>query len=251
VSKSVDNTVRVWVVAGDVNSESDMGYTRTFTRKPRTLTEEDIATEELAVRKNEFLWQRIARLPRLSEYLQYKIDSVPNDDPFAQLLSELLTSTVQKHREVHQQLQSRKFTEPPRLYCDPPEFEVIRVRSIVNPVLQRLYLAKLEELEGKWRSGCTVIEPLAHLKLPQATGDIDLNEHLLFYGAPAGAVETICKSGFKPQQYQATGNGKLCSNAFPFFLRKFVERRWHDRSTFFSSFAKYATNAHCRTCGAR
>merc|ERR1712037_297660 len=61
-------------------------------------------------------------------------------------------------------------------------------------------MGKLENLEGKRRSGCTPIEALRHLKLPVAWQDADLNEHLMFHGALPSALERICKGGFNPQR---------------------------------------------------
>jgi len=143
-------------------------------------------------------WLHAAHLPRLSHYLEYRIEQLPAEAPFAELLSQLLVGTATSHRESYSS----------RTYCEPPKVEVLGVRDVVNPRLQRQYLAKLENLEGKRRSGCTPIPALKHLKLPVGRLDSDLNEHLLFHGAPWSVLEQICKGGFNPQRGGET-TGKL------------------------------------------
>ena len=69
-----------------------------------------------------------AQLPRLSHYLEYRIEDVMVDNPFAQLLSHLLLSTVASHRASFRS----------SIYCDSPwEFEWHVERTFVHcPVPQ-------------------------------------------------------------------------------------------------------------------
>jgi len=82
-------------------------------------------------------WLHAAQLPRLSLYTEYSVQALAPDSPLAELCIHLVKSTACKHREA---LGSTTF-------CPPPQFEVINVRSVVNPRLQHKYLAKLDDLE--------------------------------------------------------------------------------------------------------
>ncbi|CAK0852448.1 unnamed protein product [Prorocentrum cordatum] len=112
-------------------------------------------------------------------------------------MSHIVVSTVARHRAAYRSA----------VYCDPPQLDVIQVRSVVNPRLQKLYLAKLENIEDKRRQGtCTPIAALSHLKVPVNMHDFDVNEHFLFHGAVPSTLEQICKGGFNPQRGgEATG----------------------------------------------
>ncbi|CAE8710501.1 unnamed protein product [Polarella glacialis] len=118
----------------------------------------------------------------------YSVEDIPSVSPQFQLLSQLVVSTTAKHRR---QLRSNEF-------CEEAQLEVLGVRAVCNPRLQKLYIAKLEHLEGKRRQGCSPILPFQHLKLPMGMGEADLNEHLCFHGAPTAVVDKICKAGFSP-----------------------------------------------------
>ncbi|CAE8581314.1 unnamed protein product [Polarella glacialis] len=152
--------------------------------------------EKLIAAHNAKAWLMIANLPRLSYYLEYCVEDIPSEAPQAQLLSQFVASTTAQHRR---QLRSSEF-------CKEAQLEVLGVRAVCNPRLQKLYMAKLEHLEGKRRQGCSPILPFQHLKLPLGTGEADLNEHLFFHGAPIAVVDKICKAGFNPcRAGEATG----------------------------------------------
>ena len=136
-------------------------------------------------------WLHASQLPRLSHYSEYHVQPVAQEEPFALLLSGLVTKTVEKHRKSYHSKE----------YCPPPILVIVAVRSVVNPRLQAKYVAKLQDLEGKRKAeGCSEIGCLAHLKLPVGMHDMDSNEHILFHGAPPAKIERICKGGFDPQR---------------------------------------------------
>jgi len=136
-------------------------------------------------------WFQLAKLPRSLLFAEYEVKELHSTLPAAQLLKELVQTTATKHRT------SYGSTE----YKDAPSLEVLSVRSVINPRLQAKYLAKLDDLEGKRRSrGCRPVHALSHLKLPLGMHDLDLNEHILFHGAPTEVLEKICKGGFEPQR---------------------------------------------------
>ncbi|CAK0905382.1 unnamed protein product [Prorocentrum cordatum] len=119
-------------------------------------------------------------------------------------MSHIVVSTVARHRADYLSA----------VYCDPPQLDVIQVRSVVNPRLQKSYLAKLENIEGKRRrqGTCSPIAALSHLKVPVNMHDFDLNEHFLFHGAVRSTLEQICKGGFNPQR-GGEATGKLFGTA--------------------------------------
>ncbi|CAK0884584.1 unnamed protein product [Prorocentrum cordatum] len=115
----------------------------------------------------------------------------------------MVVSTVARHRESYRS----------SVYGDPPQLDIIRVRSVANTRLQKQYVAKLENLEGKRRHGmCSPIAALSHLKVPVSRYDYDLNEHFLFHGAVPSTLEKICKGGFNPQR-GGEATGKLFGTA--------------------------------------
>ncbi|CAK0832138.1 unnamed protein product [Prorocentrum cordatum] len=152
---------------------------------------------------NKYHILQAAQLPRLSPYLEYGVDIVSLDNPFGKFMAQLVISTAVGHRESYRSA----------LYCDPPQLDIVGVRSVVNPRLQHLYQAKLGLLEGKRRPGpCSPIAALSHLKVPVNMHDFDLNEHFMFHGAAPSTLEKICKGGFNPQR-GGEATGKLFGTA--------------------------------------
>jgi len=140
---------------------------------------------------NQVGWLQASCLPRNSCCTEYAVENLPMDSPMAQTMSELVRGSVVRHR--------RKLKSPD--LCDPPCLEVVAVRSVVNPRLQVKYLAQLSDLDGKRKLyGCSGVPELEHLKVQPTPMDLDLNEHLLFHGAPSTTIEKICRAGFKPQR---------------------------------------------------
>lgn len=144
-----------------------------------------------------YAWLLAGQLPPPSHYTEYSVDPLPLDGPLGELYAHLMVSTAARHREAQKS----------QTFCPAPVFEVLGVRSVVNPRLVQKYLAKLDDLEGKHCSGCTTIPVLSHLRHSNGCTDSRLNEHLLFHGAPPSAIDKICKGGFNPQRGgESSGN---------------------------------------------
>ena len=106
-------------------------------------------------------------------------------------LQDMFLKSMVKHRA------SRKSD----VWCEPPDVEITAIEEVVNSNMQSLYeAARTGEVRERNPQGCSEIQDISAWKCSTGkSGQVDLNEYLLFHGCPKGQIESIARSGFDPQ----------------------------------------------------
>ena len=126
-------------------------------------------------------------LPHFSRYNTLRIEELPTSDPRHKIICDQLHRTVTRHRGPAR-------GDPHR---EPPKFVVKRVNNILNPRLQEKYLVEVQDLVGLCESHCSPC-PLDAISVQTFSGK-DMNEYLLFHGAPADKIERMQNQGLDPR----------------------------------------------------
>ena len=79
--------------------------------------------------------------------------------------------------------------------------EITAIEEVVNSNMQSLYeAARTGEVRERNPQGCAEIQGISAWKCSTGkSGQVDLNEYLLFHGCPEGQIESTARSGFDPQ----------------------------------------------------
>ena len=148
----------------------------------------------------------LSKLPLHSRYQTARTVQLDDDDSTrAYLVGEFLKSRT-RHRGPRQ-------GDPHRAT---PLFEVQRVEQLVNPRLQDKYLAELQDIAGLCERrvrALPAIDPARHACMPVETHPgLNLNERLLFHGAPSHLVDRLRLQGLDPRR-AGSNFGKLYGSA--------------------------------------
>ena len=140
----------------------------------------------------------VGALPQLSRYARTtSVELAPNDPVCSRITSDF-TSNVQQHKRgppgasrVEERLRAA------------PRLEVIRVERLSCPRVQDLYIPQLDHVAGAAGVGTGGRPSVAQLPecvlRAQTLADLNLNEALLYHGAPSDIIESVCTGGFMPQ----------------------------------------------------
>lgn len=137
-------------------------------------------------------------LPHFSRYCRTSNTELPPDGTVAAYLRTKFLESVAQHRPSQ--------GAP---HCNAPLFDVLRIESIHVPRLQDKYLAEVQDEAGLCERSVTRVEPSSGFSLRVNTfPGMDMNEFLLFHGAPSSLFDRLMKQGLDPR-YAGTHFGKL------------------------------------------
>mmetsp|Transcript_59993 Transcript_59993/g.164432 ORF Transcript_59993/g.164432 Transcript_59993/m.164432 type:complete len:230 (-) Transcript_59993:956-1645(-) len=138
----------------------------------------------------------LSRLPHYAQYSQARQVKLEHDDPVSAHLEERFVNEVTRHVGPKQ-------GDPHR---EAPKLEVVRIEQIFSRRLQDKYLAAVQDEIGLCNQKVTVLNVDA-IKVQSFHG-IDVNEFLLFHGAPSGLIPRLVLQGLDPRNAGANA-GKL------------------------------------------
>ena len=165
----------------------------------RTLDEMEVHAETAAVRS------AISNLPHYTRYSRTFAAELAPDDP------------VHVHLVANFQRTSVQHRGPPgpekSVIRAAPMFDVVRVEQLHNPRAQEAYLAELQDLWGLCKHGVTPLRErdptVEQMKLLEVqTGELNLNEFMLYHGAPSELYERLFYQGLDPR-YAGCNAGKM------------------------------------------
>ena len=88
-----------------------------------------------------------------------------------------------------------------------PQIGITRIERIRVPRLQEKYLVELQDIAGLTEQKTTALTSVAAPRVQSVDG-LDLNEYLMYHGAPADLVDRLEKQGLDPR-YAGEHFGKL------------------------------------------
>ena len=115
-------------------------------------------------------------------------ETLPVDDPLHALIEHRFTTSVLSYRGPR----------PGDPHREPPHLVVTRIEKILNPRLQELYLAEVQDVAGLCQQRVAPIQSLEHCRVTSYTG-LDMNEFLLFHGAKSDIIERLSLQGLDPR----------------------------------------------------
>ena len=139
----------------------------------------------------------LSRLPHYAQYSQAQQQKLDADDPIYAHLKEWFEQRVVMHRGPKQ-------GDPHR---EAPKLRVRRIEQIFSRRLQDKYLAAVQDEVGLCNQRATPLQVDGGIKVQSFHG-IDVNEVLLFHGAPTGLVPRLVLQGLDPRN-AGTHFGKL------------------------------------------
>jgi len=151
------------------------------------------AADDLLERTVEAL---LSKLPHYSQYSQFRMQPLERDDPIFAHLEARFVKQVTRHRGPNQ-------GDPHR---EPPHFEVTRIEQIFSKRLQDKYLAELCDVMGLCEKKATRLEVDA--VRVNSFDNLEMNEFLLYHGAPTGLIQRLAAQGLDPRNAGANF-GKL------------------------------------------
>lgn len=143
---------------------------------------------------------KLAALPHYSRYCQTRRVCLHPDDPVHEYLAKSFVESVTRHRGPGQR-------DPHR---EAPLFDVCRIEKIYCPRLQEAYLAELNNTAGLCERNVTRLS-LPNAVPVQSFEGLELNEYLLYHGAPSDMIRRFTEQGLDPR-YAGTHFGKLFGN---------------------------------------
>eukprot|EP00929_Paragymnodinium_shiwhaense_P032944 TRINITY_DN18193_c0_g1_i1.p1 TRINITY_DN18193_c0_g1~~TRINITY_DN18193_c0_g1_i1.p1 ORF type:complete len:535 (+),score=48.48 TRINITY_DN18193_c0_g1_i1:100-1704(+) len=141
----------------------------------------------------------INTLPHLSRYCRTKRSLLDADDPVCRYLCSEFLHTVKPHRPA-----------PTAPHREAPMLEIVRVEKLQCPRLQDKYIVEIQDEAGLCQQGVTPYQPDHDgLQMPvQTFPGMNLNEMMLFHGAPSHLAERLQQQGLDPR-YAGSHIGKL------------------------------------------
>ena len=138
----------------------------------------------------------IRRLPHHTRYSRTRVDDLANDNPVRQHLIDEFQRTATRHRGP----------APDDPLRQAPKFEVRLVQQIFNPRAQEAYMSELQDVAGLCEQR---VAPLAVAALKvQSDEQLDLNEFMLYHGAPAHLFQRLANQGLDPR-YAGLNAGRM------------------------------------------
>lgn len=138
----------------------------------------------------------ISRLPHFSQYSQFRMQRLDRDDPVYTHLEARFVKQVTRHR-------GPKDGDPHR---EAPQFKVTRIEQIYSKRLQDKYLAEVCDVAGLCERKAARLEVDA-VRVASFDG-LDVNEFLLYHGAPSGLITRLAAQGLDPRN-AGSNAGKL------------------------------------------
>eukprot|EP01047_Picozoa_sp_COSAG01_P023947 COSAG01_NODE_1463_length_10232_cov_5.501234_11_plen_529_part_00 len=137
-------------------------------------------------------------LPRLSDrYDRMRTEQLlVTDQRYKALEAELARTATRHRRRRGEDLQQA------------PQMEVARIEEILNPRLQASYMAQVDNEAGLCNR--QVSDPMSDVKAQRVKSyrGMDMNEFMLFHGAPSHMVDRLQKQGLDPR-HAGTHFGKM------------------------------------------
>ena len=143
------------------------------------------------------LQSRLSALPHYNRYTRTETKTVSAEDPLYKKLVQSFLGSVTHHRGPNR-------GDP---HCPTPKLAVARIERIHVPRLQEKYLVELQDIAGLCEQKVTRISP-ANATRVQSIEGLDLNEFLMYHGAPADLIDRLEKQGLDPR-YAGEHFGKL------------------------------------------
>ena len=140
----------------------------------------------------------LSPLPRYSIYSQACTVALSKEDHTYKLLRQQVMQTVVRHKKKA----SGEIKPAPRLQID-------HIQYIQTPRLQEKYIAEVQDIIGMCDKGKVVdaLEDVDALRVQSFTGK-NVNEFLLFHGAPSSLIERLSLQGFDTR-YAGDHKGKM------------------------------------------
>ena len=140
----------------------------------------------------------LSRLPHYSQYSQARQEPLQPDDPVYAHLERGFVQRVTRHRGPKQ-------GDPHR---EVPKLKVVRIEQIFSKRLQDKYLAAVQDEIGLCGTKPTSLEGTIEAIPVRSFDGIDMNEFLLYHGAPTGLIPRLVLQGLDPRN-DGTHFGKL------------------------------------------
>ena len=143
------------------------------------------------------LQMQLSALPHVNRYVTFGTTNLASTDPLFTKLAADFSKSLTRHRGPRQ-------SDPHRAM---PVLEVTRIQRICVPRLQEKYLVQLQDMAGLCEQKVTPISGVQAQKVCSVTG-LQMNEYLMYHGAPSDLVERLYKQGLDPR-YAGEHFGKL------------------------------------------
>ena len=143
------------------------------------------------------LQMQLSALPHVNRYVTFGTTNLASTDPLFTKLAADFSKSLTRHRGPRQ-------GDPHRAT---PKLEVTRIQRICVPRLQEKYLVQLQDMAGLCEQKVTPISGVQAQKVCSVTG-LQMNEYLMYHGAPSDLVERLYKQGLDPR-YAGEHFGKL------------------------------------------
>ena len=140
----------------------------------------------------------LAALPHYSRYCQTRRVALAAADPVYDYFATSFTSSVLQHRGPG----------PRDPHREAPQLEVQRIEKIYAPRLQEAYLAELQNIAGLCERKVTPLSLPGAAVAVQSFESMELNEYLLYHGAPSDKVRRLIEQGLDPR-HAGSHFGKL------------------------------------------
>ena len=166
-----------------------------MSKRPRLLSARATAIDESMT--NATMQASLGKLPHYSRYSQTGTEELAEGNAVYQYLSHEFHRTRTRHRGPNN-------GDPHR---DAPEYEILRIMRVKAPRLQEKYLAEVQDMAGLCQRSVTEVE-IDALHVNSFEG-LDMNEFLLYHGAPSELVQSrLLMQGLDPR-YAGDHFGKL------------------------------------------
>ena len=139
----------------------------------------------------------LSMLPHFSRYSQCSSLALSEEDPRHEYLSSEFLRTVLSHRGPRR-------SDPHR---EKPQLEILRIERVITPRLQEKYLAEVQDVAGLCERRVEPLPDMDALRVESFDG-VNVNEYLLFHGAPSNLIERLQMQGLD-HRYAGSHFGKL------------------------------------------
>ena len=191
--------------------EAEIAKEQFDSERKRFKEDADSATEQLDSERNRFkeeankaeeklnasLDHRLSALPHYNRYTRTETKPLAKDDPLYSKLETSFLSSLTSHRGPNR-------GDPHRQV---PKLTVTRIERIHVPRLQEKYLVELQDIAGLCEQKATKMNGVNAPRVQSIEG-LDLNEFLMYHGAPADLIDRLEKQGLDPR-YAGEHFGKL------------------------------------------
>lgn len=137
------------------------------------------------------------RLPHYSRYSKTSMQRLPNGPGMHNLLQDEFLRSTKQHRGPQR-------GDPHR---EAPKLQVLRIDRIFGPRTQDKYLSEIQDIAGLCERRVSPVENVDALKVQSVEG-LDLNEFMMYHGAPSELISRIHTQGLDPR-YAGTHFGKM------------------------------------------